>query len=367
MSSVAPSRAELLEALEWALRKVSAQSVFFSHAIAERLGMNSTDLDCLDILGHDGPITAGRLAELTGLTTGAITGVINRLERAGYVRREQDPGDRRRVIVHFLPEQAQAIGPHFHSIQQASVELASRYSEEQLALIVDFLSRAQAMAKEETAKLRQPVPGPDGEGGEFVAPLGGATSGQLIVAAGAHQVTIKRDASMQDLCRACFEGPTPSVRVRDGKVSFAYRRFALDWRERAAAVTLNGSIPWHIVLRGGLSRLTADLRELQLRGLDLDGGAGWVVAMLPRPLGRVPLRIFGGVSDVALTRPSGVPVRVRVGGGAANLVIDQQQFGALGGSMSWESPEHQRASNTDTGRYDIDIQGGAGKVTIGTE
>src|SRR5687767_15738873 len=81
-------------------------SALLSATIAARAGITPTDLESLDLLRRLGPMTAGRLAELTGLTTGAITGMIDRLERRGYARREADPSDRRRVIVHADLERA---------------------------------------------------------------------------------------------------------------------------------------------------------------------------------------------------------------------------------------------------------------------
>src|SRR5262245_28604316 len=88
-------------------REVSARRVTFLQAIDELLGLNTTDHNALDLLSRAGPITAGELAELTGLTTGAITGIIDRLEKAGFVCRENDPKDRRRVIIRPLMEKMQ--------------------------------------------------------------------------------------------------------------------------------------------------------------------------------------------------------------------------------------------------------------------
>jgi DNA-binding transcriptional ArsR family regulator len=105
MSMEQSDRATLLAVVGRELgREVSARMVMFHQAIAERLGLNATDHKALDLLGRAGPITAGELAELTGLTTGAITGIIDRLEKAGFVRRENDPKDRRRVIIRPLME-----------------------------------------------------------------------------------------------------------------------------------------------------------------------------------------------------------------------------------------------------------------------
>src|SRR5580700_8824106 len=98
MSRPSKKRLELTGALNLAMREASGLGVLFSQEVARRLGIASTDLECLDYLGR-GPIAAGELAELTGLTTGAITGVIDRLERAGLARRSRDVADRRKVLV----------------------------------------------------------------------------------------------------------------------------------------------------------------------------------------------------------------------------------------------------------------------------
>ncbi len=165
MSSDRVDRAALLGALHLALRQMSARSVLFSQAVAGRLGINPTDLECLDILSWEGPITAGRLAEATGLTTGAITGVIDRLEKAGYVRRERDPNDRRRVIIQPIPGSEGKISPLFESMARAADDLGASYSDEELVVILNFAARANAMAFAETAKLREgtaPAKMPDG-------------------------------------------------------------------------------------------------------------------------------------------------------------------------------------------------------------
>jgi DNA-binding MarR family transcriptional regulator len=155
MSTPSLERAELLAAVADELGRVSSLSVLFSQAVAERVGMNPTDLETLDVLHRSGPIPAGRLAELTGLTTGAVTGLVDRLERRGYVRREPDPSDRRRVIVRPLPENAaRDLGPFFASIGQAMNELAARYGDEELAVILDFMRRAGAIASAQITKVR---------------------------------------------------------------------------------------------------------------------------------------------------------------------------------------------------------------------
>src|SRR5215213_5867675 len=119
VSSQVADRASTVAALDRALRETSAQSVLFSQAVADCVGMNPTDLESLDILARHGPMTAGRLAELTGLTTGAITGLVDRLESRGYARREPHPSDRRSVIVQPLTEIAERdLGPAYVSMNQ---------------------------------------------------------------------------------------------------------------------------------------------------------------------------------------------------------------------------------------------------------
>ena len=148
-------RASTVAALDRALRETSAQSVLFSQAVADRVGMNPTDLESLDILARQGPMTAGRLAELTGLTTGAITGLVDRLENRGYARRERHPTDRRSVIVRPLIENAERdLAASYAAMSTAMDELMSRYSDEELAVIADFMTRAAAVTAEQIAKVR---------------------------------------------------------------------------------------------------------------------------------------------------------------------------------------------------------------------
>jgi len=149
-------RAELLAVLTLEFRQMSAATIMFHQAVADRLGLNVTDHKCADILMRGGPMTAGELARHTGLTTGAITGVIDRLERAGFARRAKDPNDRRRVIVEPVWKAVeQQIGPLFESMGRATTELCARYSTRELAVIRDFARRANEMALEETRKLRE--------------------------------------------------------------------------------------------------------------------------------------------------------------------------------------------------------------------
>src|SRR6266540_2243925 len=102
----------------------------FDHAVADAIGLNRTDMRCLDVIDREGPVTAGRLAEETGLTTGAITTVLDRLERAGHARRVRDPGDRRRVLVELTPEARRHAGSYYAEHAALGERLYQRYTEE---------------------------------------------------------------------------------------------------------------------------------------------------------------------------------------------------------------------------------------------
>ncbi|WP_367132884.1 MarR family winged helix-turn-helix transcriptional regulator [Saccharothrix sp. HUAS TT1] len=106
--------ADVLERFSAYARESSALTVLFHSRVAERMGLSPTDEKCLDLaMRAEGPITAGRIAELSGLSTGAVTGVIDRLERAGYVRRVRDPHDRRKVLVEVTVDDEGAVADLF--------------------------------------------------------------------------------------------------------------------------------------------------------------------------------------------------------------------------------------------------------------
>ena len=158
MSSHSTDRASLLAGVLREVRRMTAQSVLISQAVSERFGLTSSDLECLDLALLSGGATAGEFAKATGLTTGAITGVIDRLERAGYVRREKDPADRRKVVVRARPAMTRQIAPLYDSLQREMSALWSTYSDEELALILDFLTKSCDLAVQEIAKLQSRAP-----------------------------------------------------------------------------------------------------------------------------------------------------------------------------------------------------------------
>ena len=155
MPSLPTKRRELLQELSRTLgRELSARTIIFHQAIAERLGLNATDHKCLDIARRAQAMTAGELAVLTGLTTGAITGVIDRLERAGFVSRVRDANDRRRVVIQPIAERARDITPLLESLDTAWTALCGRYSDRELALINRFMNDSILMLRGEAQNVR---------------------------------------------------------------------------------------------------------------------------------------------------------------------------------------------------------------------
>lgn len=136
-------------------RALSTAVVLFHEAVASRLGLSAAEWRCLELLDREGPSTAGRLAERSGFTTGAITGIVDRLERAGYVRREPNPRDRRSVIVRPLESAAlrARVTPIFESLGRAMAEVEGRYGAAELALIRDYFERTIRVLREETARV----------------------------------------------------------------------------------------------------------------------------------------------------------------------------------------------------------------------
>ena len=354
-------REELLRELELENRRSDAAGLSYLQAVAERSGMNLTDLQCINILELTGPISAGRLGEEMGLTTGAVTGLVNRLEKSGHVRREKDPSDARRVVIHPVPEAMERVIYPGSREELALNSLLTDYDDRTLALFLEVVRRSNAATMEETARIRAASRGD--EGGEFTASLGSAESGRLVFANGAHRLTLRAAYGMDDLYRARFEGAAPKAKVEDGTVTFRYpRRFGglFDWSSHPGEVTLNAAVPWAIEVRGGAYQTEADFGGLNLTSFVLKGGISELALRLPEPSGVVPVRLSGGAYKVSINRPDGVEARLKVKSGASKLTFDGQSFDAVGSNVRLQSPGHEGASD----RYEIEVSGGASEISV---
>ena len=137
--------------LMWALRRFTRSSLLLQHTIAQDMGLHVTDAECIDFLQEMGPSTAGALAKATRLTTGAITNVIDRLEKAGFVKRSADPTDRRKVIVTFIPDKHTRTKQYYAQLAGEVEQLFRTYDEKQLAFLLRHTEALDQIYKQRAA------------------------------------------------------------------------------------------------------------------------------------------------------------------------------------------------------------------------
>jgi DNA-binding MarR family transcriptional regulator len=131
------------------MRGLGSRTVLFQQQVAASIGLYNNDFLAIDVLNEKGPITAGELSKLTGLTTGSVTALIDRLEKSGFVRRQHDPHDRRKVIIVPIYENKEDISNTYLPLHAAMINLASSYSDEELELITTFLGKASTVLEDQ--------------------------------------------------------------------------------------------------------------------------------------------------------------------------------------------------------------------------
>ncbi len=222
----------------------------------------------------------------------------------------------------------------------------------------------EQITREEAETLREhPADGTAGDATyEHSAPLGGLTRARLVMRSGVAEVRLHGGDVATDLYRAEFEGATPHVRVRDGRVLVQYRGFGFDWRKRTATIGLNTTIPWSIEIVGGVQRVEADLRTVQAERFEVMGGTERVDLELGDPAAEAVVRVVGGASSIRIVRPASVPVRLAVVGGASRVVFDGTVLGQRGGRATVEAPGWASTQR----RYDVEVVGGASTVEVAT-
>jgi DNA-binding MarR family transcriptional regulator len=373
--STTNSRDELISSLLRVSRKVGSQAALWSQAVADRIGLAATDLECLDVLLTEGSSTVGRLAELTGLTTGSATRMVDRLEQAGFVRRVPDPTDRRRVLVEPVAGVGEKLSALHQSFREAQIADYERFDDGQLRVLVDFMAGQGELMRRETEKMR--APSEEAGGGTYTARVGGVTAGKLVFLSGAPRVAIRGDATLRDLYRADFKGPVPKMRVRDGVVTVAYPHTSwFDWRGQFAGqnldisahvgqdrgeILLNAAVPWSIEMRGGASTLDGDLRAVRLESVDVKGGVSKLELTLPAPAGIVRIRVAGGLTRMTIRRPAGAAMGLEVAGGVSEITVDGDSYKGSG-SLSIQTP----GASSVADRFEIEIRGGAAKLQVTT-
>jgi hypothetical protein len=263
-------------------------------------------------------------------------------------------------VVELVPERLSAIREVVEPLGDAHVAVVAGYSDEELDLINDFLSKL-AEATGERVETAREAPGGLAQDGVHRAPLGAISEARLLIRSGAWELAIGGGAEPGELFHARFEGRQPMVRVRDSTVVVAYKggmRDIVDWRRRGASVSLNTTIPWSLEVHGGLSKARANLATVKLRSFELTGGADRMHLDLGAPSGAVPVRVTGGAVALRIERPADVPVRLRIRGGATQVQLDDQRLG----SASDVDIETSGASRND--RYEVEVTGGAMRVAV---
>jgi DNA-binding MarR family transcriptional regulator len=148
------SRSDLRQALSAQVRGWQADQELFDSTVADAAGMNRTDWRCLDLLGTRGPLTAGQLADAMRLTSGAVTGLIDRLEAAGLVRRVRDGSDRRRVIVELSDEVARRAAPVYGPLIRDSDAALEAFTNDEIETILRYLAATRAILERHTERVR---------------------------------------------------------------------------------------------------------------------------------------------------------------------------------------------------------------------
>ncbi|MBO4254286.1 MarR family winged helix-turn-helix transcriptional regulator [Streptomyces griseorubiginosus] len=149
------ARERLLQELSTVSRRYMASYALFNQAVADRIGLHPTDLQCLNLLTLEGaPVTTGRIAELTGLTTGSATRLVDRLEKAGYVVRRRDAADRRKVLVLTVPEKIAEFGRMWERLSGGWSTLFDDLDDAQLAVIVGHMRRTVDFSARQITRLR---------------------------------------------------------------------------------------------------------------------------------------------------------------------------------------------------------------------
>ena len=383
MSTPEIERDELVAAILRATAEMSTGRAAFTQVVAERFGLAATDVECLGLLAAEGAMAVGRLGELTALTTGATTRMVDRLEQAGYVRRVPDPADRRRVIVEPVPERTIAVARAFEPLDAAIRAALSPAPPADALAIRAFLDTTVAGSRDAIAQARAPEAAGvaashagSPEPSSASAPVASATHGRLVFVTAVPNVRITTDPALgRDLYRARFSGAVPSARVRDGVITIRYPRLAwfdfrtrigdqwLDasahWRTNRTELVINDRLPWSVEFRGGATGIDADLRSIRLDGIVVAGTSGVVQLRLGAPSGVVRIRLKGDVRSLTVARPLGVAATLRVAGGFRSATLD--------GEATWSGGRIETPGATAIpDRYEIELSGDANQVTVMT-
>ncbi len=156
MSSIQSERRRLTNSIRDSLRELNAQLSQLNHQVSARLEMKDVDLECLDLITRHGPLSPSALARRAGLHPATMTGILDRLERGGWIARERDPDDRRAVRVRAVRERAAEVFRLYGGMNGALEGICADYAEAELTVLADFLQRTTNAGRTAAGDLAQP-------------------------------------------------------------------------------------------------------------------------------------------------------------------------------------------------------------------
>ena len=154
-SNAAQRRRRLTAAIKQSLRALSIQLSLLNHQVGARAGLNDVDLDCLDLVARHGPLSPSALAERAALHPATVTGILDRLERGGWVARDRDPSDRRAVVVRARRERNPELMRLYSGMNSSMNEICAGYGDAELEVLADFLRRTVDAGRSATDKLAE--------------------------------------------------------------------------------------------------------------------------------------------------------------------------------------------------------------------
>lgn len=344
-----------------ALAEVTLGSTLFLFAVADRLDMAVTDLCCLLLVRLEGPGSAGWLAERSGLSTGAITGVVDRLARAGWVRREADGDDRRRVLVAMVTERVAGVDALLTPLGAGLVGAAGSFSGGSGFLggsgssgvlagsggAVGVLRAATAALAAGVRQLRRGEADGAGRAGDRRPPpllRLESWTGDLAVRGGTPPFPPGEPVRLGP-------GSRLVLRARGGRCTVSSRGGRHRQGRDEEVVEVDGSTPWLVEMAGGANRMHLDLTDITLAGLTIGGGANSLRVALPAPKGVVPVRLTGGANDVRIERPAGSAVTLIRTRRSSDVRLDGERVDADIGIVAAD-------------RYEVEVTGAASRLVI---
>jgi DNA-binding MarR family transcriptional regulator len=310
-----------VEAVHAALRALGGQMAWHTHAAALAAGIHPTDLEIMELLSQHGELTAGRLAELSGLTTGAITGVIDRLAASNHIERARDESDRRKVVVRKTITNDERMWEVYRPLTEALDQLLSHYSPDQLAAIADYADRAANVIAQDAARLRSIADTSHetlatGEQSKVPAAV------TLVVERGLSKATITVDPAATELVVGQFWRTTPVLKQDGAQVSLAYRSSVFGSILMGARLALHPAPLWAIEVAGGISYASIDVSALTLSHVLVDGGIKATTLRLGQPSGVVRVDVVGDIAELEVSIPANASATIAVKGSASRSAVE---------------------------------------------